>query len=473
MYTEALDMSNQQDANYRTQWRPRENVLVTSLWEHKKAVNRLAVSRDQSFFASASSDKTVKIWQLNSLDEASFLKSSITYEEHKNPVSDLCIVENTHTIASASMDGTIHLWRVDLVKQRISAANGMTAASENRHQSQQVNVFGSTILRTTNVDEGQLLNVYHFNSDSASILLYTTQKGFIHAWDLRSSVEPFVITVRPELGTPTCLALAPDRCWIMVGTSRGYIGLWDIRYNVLSKLWRHSSNAPIHRMACCKPIPKSRSDIMQFTNGSYLFVAAGNNEAAVWGIPEGGECFKCFRSVPMAEAYRKIESLPVLEHIPLTSHPNGVITHALATLRPGISHSRIDSTHSVRAIMGRISHTGLSYLVTAGTDKNIRFWDFMAPNRCLTVSGLNQTQPKGCYETPSMGGFHGKLFMCLDSNVPSADTVLKAQMPLREGRGPLPVVSTYKDSILDLKSIDLPARMILSCGRDGDIKLWR
>ena len=52
---------------------------------------------------------------------------------------------------------------------------------------------------------------------------------------------------------------------------------------------------------------------MQFTGGSYLFVAAGNNEAAVWGIPEGGECFKCFRSVPMAEAYRKIESLPVLD----------------------------------------------------------------------------------------------------------------------------------------------------------------
>ena len=93
--------------------------------------------------------------------------------------------------------------------------------------------------------------------------------------------------------------------------------------------------------------------------------------------------------------------------------------------------------------------------------------------RCLTVSGLDPAQPKGCYETPSAQGLYGKLYMCLDSSIPSPDTMLKAHMPLREGRGPLPVVSNYRDSILDLKSLDVPARMILSCGRDGEIKLWR
>ena len=49
-------------------------------------------------------------------------------------------------------------------------------------------------------------------------------------------------------------------------------------------------------------------------------------------------------------------------------------------------------------------------------------------SRCLTISGLYQAQPKGCYETPSLDGFHGKLFMCLDSNIPSADTVLKVSV---------------------------------------------
>ena len=97
----------------------------------------------------------------------------------------------------------------------------------------------------------------------------------------------------------------------------------------------------------------------------------------------------------------------------------------------------------------------------------------MAPNRCLTVSGLEPSQPKGCFQTPSDEGLSGKLFICLDSAIPSPNTMLKAQMPLREGRGPMPVVPNYKDAISDLKSMDLPTRMILSCGRSGDIKLWR
>ena len=33
--------------------------------------------------------------------------------------------------------------------------------------------------------------------------------------------------------------------------------------------------------------------------GEYLFVAAGTNEAAVWGLPDAGECLKCFRTVPL------------------------------------------------------------------------------------------------------------------------------------------------------------------------------
>jgi hypothetical protein len=42
--------------------------------------------------------------------------------------------------------------------------------------------------------------------------------------------------------------------------------------------------------------------ILTFMNlwvGEYLFVAAGTNEAAVWGLPGAGECLKCFRTVPL------------------------------------------------------------------------------------------------------------------------------------------------------------------------------
>lgn len=53
--------SQYEHANRRPDWRPRQGVLVASLREHSGAVNRLALSQDQAFFVSASSDTTCKV----------------------------------------------------------------------------------------------------------------------------------------------------------------------------------------------------------------------------------------------------------------------------------------------------------------------------------------------------------------------------------------------------------------------------
>ena len=47
-------------------------TLLCVLREHTAAVKRLAVSPDQSYFASGSLDGCIKIWQLKGLDKAAF-----------------------------------------------------------------------------------------------------------------------------------------------------------------------------------------------------------------------------------------------------------------------------------------------------------------------------------------------------------------------------------------------------------------
>ena len=63
--------------------------------------------------------------------------------------------------------------------------------------------------------------------------------------------------------------------------------------------------------------------------------------------------------------------------------------------------------------------------------------------------------------------------MCYDTATPSVDTIVQAHLPLVEGRGPTQPLNNYKDVILDLKVIDAPTRMLLSSGRDGEIKLFK
>ena len=45
---------------------------------------------------------------------------------------------------------------------------------------------------------------------------------------------------------------SPDKSWLAVGTYKGYISIYDIRYQVMSQLYQHSYRQPIHRMAVCK-----------------------------------------------------------------------------------------------------------------------------------------------------------------------------------------------------------------------------
>jgi phosphoinositide-3-kinase regulatory subunit 4 len=136
----------------------------------------------------------------------------------------------------------------------------------------------------------------HYTGDVVSVIVSCTQRGQVSGWDLRAALEPFRLTVRPELGYPTSMTVAPDRCWLAVGTSRGFVALFDLRYQVMCRLWRHSSCSAIVRLACCKGLPAggggasstSRKDgaaagtgreSLPPSDGAYLFVAAGDNEA--------------------------------------------------------------------------------------------------------------------------------------------------------------------------------------------------
>ncbi|CAN0519992.1 unnamed protein product, partial [Ectocarpus sp. 8 AP-2014] len=70
---------------------------------------RLALSQDQAFFVSASSDSTCKVWELRGMDHTVNPQSRATYSRQSGRLLDLCMVDNSHSVASASSDGTVHV----------------------------------------------------------------------------------------------------------------------------------------------------------------------------------------------------------------------------------------------------------------------------------------------------------------------------------------------------------------------------
>ena len=110
------------------------------------------------------------------------------------------------------------------------------------------------------------------------MLVFVTAAGVVHGWDLRARREAWCCIIPPDLGYPTAIELGPDHCWFVLGTHRGYLCVWDIRFQIMVKCYLHSSGCPVHALKYCPP----REKWMQAGRSPWevptVYVASGDNE---------------------------------------------------------------------------------------------------------------------------------------------------------------------------------------------------
>jgi phosphoinositide-3-kinase regulatory subunit 4 len=460
------------EAAIPSNWKPRMNALVASsslVTGHTAPVVKLAVSLDQSFFASCSHDGTCRVWELPEIEDSpGSLESKVLYSGHSKKkttrINDVAMVEGSHSIVSGASDGSLHVWRVDMVAS--SASKTSFAQNETRRNYERSRVIGTTMIREVDPVEGEILAVSHFNSSAASVITFATQKGSVHSWDLRCAKEPFVLKHGPDLGYLTSVALGSDRQWIVTGTSRGYLALWDVRFQQAVKLWRHSREASITSLATSFVPPPQNWGTRTMVGSArpFVFAACGSNECSMFDI-ETGSCREAFRVAGgISRDVNDAEALPFLSDIPMS--PKRHSCTLLATSHSPSLHY-VPPAASINCMVGSIGAQDQSYLITGGSDSRIRFWDFSTPSRCYVVSGQSHAQPRPSFERIDYEGPR-RLMLCHQPH--PAGLRDSDKLPRKLFHGLKKPDHFHSDAVQDLKIID---KALLSCSRDCTVKVWR
>ena len=227
-------------------WRPK-GVLVASLSEHKSAVMCLAVARDNLFLASGGDEGIVKIWDAGRLKLTAHARSQLSYAQHGR-ITSLIVCDSSHSVASASSNGSVHVFKVEYASAQNDAGgpDGSSGGPVGAPSSQRY--LGLSEVRRVDPDpvsgEGSCLAVAHFNTLSESLLVYATQKA-VHGWDLRSKKDVFELRLEPSMGVLTSLSLGPTPYALVTATARGFISVWDLRFQIPVQVWRHSAKTAI------------------------------------------------------------------------------------------------------------------------------------------------------------------------------------------------------------------------------------
>ena len=220
-------------------WDFQTGTLQQTLTGHTDAVRTIAISSDGKTLVSGSGDKTIKIWNLQTGE----LLQTIT--GHAGPVWTVTLSPDSQTLASGSYDGTIKTWDLasgkllqtipedyDSVWSLAISPDGQTLASGS---------YGSTI-KLRDLRTGTLLQTLSGHTDAVrSIAISPDGKTLasgswdktVKVWDLQTG--ELLQTLSGHSDRVLAVAISPDGKMIASGSVDGTVKLWDLQTGELLK----------------------------------------------------------------------------------------------------------------------------------------------------------------------------------------------------------------------------------------------
>lgn len=475
-------------------WRPEGN-LVATFGEHSAPINRVVVAPDHTFFATASDDGTVKVWDTTRLERNLTPRSRQTHRHAAGSrVKALTFVENTYTFVSAATDGSIHAVRVDY--QKVS----QTAVRYGKLQI--VREYQLPITKDGSPEYAVWME--HYRDEGQSTLIIATNTCRILALDMKTMLPIYTLENPVHHGTLTTFCCDRRHHWLLVGTTHGILDLWDLRFRVRLKACGLPGWGAINRIQL-HPVKARGRWVCVSSSGSH------GNEITVWDI-EKFRCREVYRATPLGvgnnapNGTNHPSRLPQAYQTPIVpsdyeafqvdgDRPEGMLSRfATNGPEPGMSSANNPAgdrlgiwTFTVGLNApdeGKDSSTKCGYIISAGCDRKIRFWDLARPDLSSIVSGLDVVSDGGASGKPRYEQSQPGLSLLVTTEQLPSSPSTGSSRDARKGSSPRPPRSTvislqqqmllksHLDIIQDVAVLRVPYGMVVSVDRAGMVYIF-
>jgi phosphoinositide-3-kinase regulatory subunit 4 len=453
-------------------WRP-EGVLVAMLCEHTAAINRVATAPDHKFFITGSDDGTVKVWDVGRLERNVTHRSRHThFQGTKVKVTSLCFVENTYCFVSTGSDGSVHVVKVECLEQ---ANTNMTRYGR------------MSTVRQYQLPAGEFaVWSQHQKVENQSILILATNQSRVYGIEMRTMNVVWKIQNPHRNGTINCFCVDKKNHWLLLGTSQGILDLWDLRWKTHSRSWGFSGGTPIRRLHNQSYKGSKRYRV--------LICGGAPGEIMTFDVEKGQikDMFKTSIAAYREAALKSASVVPIIEDLDRDANrPGGVLSRFVPSSPMETVSSGSDK--SVRAVAvgtqgpPESSDAKHTFMLTAGPDWKVRFWDSLHHNRCMVVNGLEYDEAPPTYSYGIHNGVGittektGVAPSDLNSTSRGSGSSTPAGTPSKKGKSSRSAIVSmqqqsllrgHNDVIMDIALLEAPYGMVVSVDRAGVIYVF-